>query len=231
MAATSHIRRGRREPSLPRRARAAQPQVSWRNPGPEGDRLGVFDFPTFTLGRLVGIIKRSLMPNYVGPFDISIPEWRVLAAVGSASAISFNEIRSTLVMDRSQVSRTLSGLLARGMVEQSVTMRDQRGRGHALHQTKVSLTANGRAIYGGVLALARRQQMVLLNALSLRERGALQQALIKMLAAAEQFEAKQSAMERASAGRSRGRPAKALSAPAKPGMRIRVPASTGLALK
>ena len=171
------------------------------------------------------------MPNYVGPFGISIPEWRVLAAVGTASAISFNEICTTLVMDRGQVSRALSGLLTRGLVEQLVTVRSRRGRGHALHQTKVRLTAAGRATHEGVLVLAQRQQMILLNALAPRERSALQKALAKMLTAAELFEAKQSAIEGASAARSRSRPTQAARMQADPATQVHAPAIARRALK
>jgi DNA-binding MarR family transcriptional regulator len=196
LSAHAAIRRAQRPRAVapPKRSRAAaKTQSSWQSPGTQGEQLGVFDFPTFTLGRLVGIIKRSLMPKYVSPFGITIPEWRVLAAVASASALSFNEICATLVMDRGQVSRTLSGLLARDIVEHCVTRRLARRRGHAMHQTKVALTAKGRAVHAGVLPIAQQHQMILLAALDAKERAAFQRALQKVLAAAEQFEAKAAA--------------------------------------
>jgi DNA-binding MarR family transcriptional regulator len=163
---------------------------TWANAGARGENLGVFEFPTYMIGRLAGIVRRSFMPDYVESSALNIPEWRVLAAVAARTSLSFNEICSAITMDRAQVSRTLGTLLAKGYVAQLTTARTgRRGRGHNRTQTKLILTPEGRRIYRRVLPIGQQHQMILLSALDRRERAAVQAALLKMLAAAEAFEA------------------------------------------
>jgi DNA-binding MarR family transcriptional regulator len=173
---------------------------AWTKAGVNGENLGVFEFPTYAIGRLAGIIRRSFLPAYVEPFDLTVPEWRVLAAVAARSALSFNEICAAITMDRAQVSRTLSTLLGKGYVAQLTTVRaGRRGRGHNLTQRKLILTAEGRRLHRRVLPIGRRHQMILLSALNSSERAAVHAGLLKMVAAAERFEAHRAA--KASLGR------------------------------
>jgi DNA-binding MarR family transcriptional regulator len=167
---------------------------AWTKAGVNGENLGVFEFPTYAIGRLAGIIRRSFLPAYVEPFDLTVPEWRVLAAVAERSALSFNEICAAITMDRAQVSRTLSTLLAKGYVAQQTTVRaGRRGRGHNLTQRKLILTAEGRRLHRRVLPIGRRHQMILLATLNSSERAAVHAGLLKMVAAAERFEAARAA--------------------------------------
>src|SRR5690606_25851342 len=116
--------------------------------------------PTFMLGRLSGIIRRSFMPAYVEPFGLSIPEWRVLAAIAERASLTFSQISSTLTMDRAQVSRTIGSLLTKGLIAQLTAARtERRGRGHDVTQTTLLLTAEGRRIYRRILPIAQRHQM------------------------------------------------------------------------
>jgi DNA-binding MarR family transcriptional regulator len=167
---------------------------AWTKAGVNGENLGVFEFPTYAIGRLAGIIRRSFLPAYVEPFDLTVPEWRVLAAVAERSALSFNEICAAITMDRAQVSRTLTSLMAKGYVAQQTTVRaGRRGRGHNLTQKKLILTAEGRRLHRRVLPIGRRHQMILLAGLNSSERAAVHAGLLKMVAAAERFEAHRAA--------------------------------------
>ena len=163
---------------------------AWVKAGENGEKLSVFDSPTYVFGRLAGIIRRSFMPAYVAPFALNIPEWRVLAAVAERSSLSFNEICSAITMDRAQVSRTLGTLLAKGYVAQLTAARTaRRGRGHNLTQTKLILTSKGREVCRRVLPIAQQHQMILLSVLDENERAVVHAGLMKMIAAAERFEA------------------------------------------
>jgi DNA-binding MarR family transcriptional regulator len=171
----------------------ASNEDAWANPGKGGANLPVSEFPTYSLGRLTGIIRRSFMPAYVEPFGLTIPEWRVMASIAGRS-LSFNEICRAITMDRAQVSRTLGTLTAKGVVAQLTSARgDRRGRGHGLTQTKLMLTTEGARTYQRILPIAQKHQMVLLSALDEQERSIVRKALRKMIAAAEQFEAQRSA--------------------------------------
>jgi DNA-binding MarR family transcriptional regulator len=172
-----------------RRPVTAEASDAWVKTGKNGENLSVFDSPTYALGRLAGIIRRSFMPAYVEPFALSIPEWRVLAAVAERSSLSFNEICGAITMDRAQVSRTLGTLLTKGYVAQLTAARtERRARGHNLTQTKLILTPEGRDLFRRVLPIAQQHQMVLLSVLDEHERTAVHAGLMKMIAAAERFE-------------------------------------------
>ncbi|MCC6947622.1 MAG: winged helix-turn-helix transcriptional regulator [Bradyrhizobiaceae bacterium] len=172
----------------------ASAEDPWINPGKDGKNLTVSEFPTYTLGRLTGIVRRSFMPAYVDPFGLSIPEWRVMAAIVSRSSLSFNEICSTITMDRAQVSRTLAALVAKGLAAQLTAARaEHRSRGQGMTQTKVILTAKGTRIYRRILPTAQKHQMILLSVLDNHERSVVRRALRKMLAAAQKHEAQRSA--------------------------------------
>jgi DNA-binding MarR family transcriptional regulator len=174
------------------RAMAANP---WQEPGAGGEHLDVFDFPTFLLGRLGGLIKRSLMPGYTEALGLTIPEWRVLAALAVTAPSSFNEVCGILTMDRGQVSRTLPALVAKSLVAQTRIRREApRRRGEAEFQTKFAVTPRGQKLFQETLPVAQRHQMVLLGALDADERAALYRAFRKMLKAAEDYEASQSAL-------------------------------------
>jgi DNA-binding MarR family transcriptional regulator len=176
------------------RRNSAGASDAWVKSGDNGENLSVFDSPTYVFGRLAGIIRRSFMPAYVAPFALNTPVWRVLAAVAERSSLSFNEICSAITMDRAQVSRTLGTLLTKGYVAQLTSARTgRRGRGHNLTQTKLILTQKGHDVYRRVLPIAQQHQMILLSVLDENERAVVHAALMKMIAAAERFEALQSA--------------------------------------
>lgn len=179
----------------PRPGRAADSRDDpWIDSGQRGEKLSVFEFPTYMIERLSGLVKRSFMPSYIEPFGIGIPEWRVMAAIASRSSLSFNEICGVLTMDRAQVSRTLGTLLKKSLVTQVTTERsERRGRGHGRNQTKLMLSTEGSQVYRSILPIARRHQMILLSALDGRERSIVHEAIWKLIAIAEQFEIKRSA--------------------------------------
>ena len=171
------------------RERSASP---WLDAGPNGEGMQVFEFPTYMLGRISGIVRRSLIPKYVEPHGLSIPEWRLLAFLVVSEPSSFNEICGALVMDRGQVSRTLPVLLKKGAIKRTVTLRKgPLRRGESGQQTKFAATTKGRNLYERALPLAQRHQMVLLGALNEQEKAALYSALRKITHAAEAFEQKQ----------------------------------------
>jgi DNA-binding MarR family transcriptional regulator len=161
----------------------------WLTAGPNGEGLDVFDFPTYIIGRISGLVRRSLIPHYVEPYGLTIPEWRLLAFFVLSEPASFNEICAALTMDRAQVSRTLPVLEKRGLIKRGVILRKgPRRRGESGRQIRFAATARGRNLYRQALPLAQRHQMVLLGALSRDERAAFYAALQKITQAAERFE-------------------------------------------
>jgi DNA-binding MarR family transcriptional regulator len=166
----------------------------WLAAGPNGEGLEVFDFPTYMLGRISGIARRSLIPRYVEPYGLTIPEWRLLAFFVLSEPASFNETCAALTMDRGQVSRTLPVLEKRGLIKRNAILRKgPLRRGESERQIRFAATAKGRNLYRRALPLAQRHQMVLLGTLTRDERAAFYATLRKITRAAEQFEQEQGA--------------------------------------
>jgi len=153
----------------------------WLDVGPNGEGLHVFDFPTYRIGRLSGLIRRSVVSGYVEPHGLSIPEWRLLAFLVLSVPASFNEICAHLTMDRAHVSRTLPVLEKRGLIKRRVVQRKgPLRRGESGRQIRFAATAKGRALYRQALPVAQRHQMTLLSALDGDERAALYSILEKL---------------------------------------------------
>ena len=143
----------------------------WLDPGPEGENLSVEDFPTFILLRLANAAKVHLTRRYLDQFEMSLPEWRLLALVARYSPLPFGEVALRSSMDKGQVSRTLQIIRRRGLVRINAVNAGKRLRkGSAAPRIEVFVTPKGRALCQKIVPVARKHQMRLLALLSLKER-------------------------------------------------------------
>ena len=92
-------------------------------------------------------ISRDFAERYRAEVDISIPEWRVLAHLAQADAVSVREIHARVDMDKSKVSRAAARLQAAGYVEK---------RPHAMdgRLVELRLTEAGRALVARIVPIA-----------------------------------------------------------------------------
>ena len=63
------------------------------------------DFLPYQLAVAAGRVSRAFSDRYRAEFGLSIPEWRVLAHLSTADAVSIREIHARVDMDKSKVSR------------------------------------------------------------------------------------------------------------------------------
>lgn len=148
-----------------------------------GSGLNVEDFLTFRMNRLSNALRTNLTKAYLEEFELSLPEWRLLALVARFSPLRFSEVTNRSSMDKGQVSRTLRVMAKRGLTKMKV-IRDRGSRStEALAApVLVSITAKGRALYRAVLPVARKRQAELLMTLSEADRYALYATLDKLFA-------------------------------------------------
>lgn len=148
-----------------------------------GSGLNVEDFLTFRMNRLSNALRTNLTKAYLEAFELSLPEWRLLALVARFSPLRFSEVTNRSSMDKGQVSRTLRVMAKRGLTKMKV-IRDRGSRStEALAApVLVSITAKGRALYRAVLPVARKRQAELLMTLSEADRYALYATLDKLFA-------------------------------------------------
>lgn len=126
----------------------------------QGERtiLELERFLPYRLSVLTNTISTSIARLYSRRFQLSIPEWRVIAVLGRYSGLSANEIAERTAMDKVQVSRAIARLLAQGRI---VRLQD----GNDGRVKRLSLSAAGEGVYREIVPLALSIEARLLRAL------------------------------------------------------------------
>lgn len=128
--------------------------------------LDLEKFLPYRLSVLAQLVSESLHDLYAGPHGLSVPQWRVMAALGRFAPLTASEVGQRIVMDKVAVSRAVAGLMKRGLVERSADLDDRR-------RASLTLTPKGRAIHADIVPLALKYESELCLALSAEERQTL----------------------------------------------------------
>ena len=134
------------------------------------------DLDTFTPYRLSVVANRvstAIARHYSDRFDLTIPEWRVMAVLGQTPGLSAREVADRTAMDKVQVSRAVAALLAAKRLTRTAHAQD----GRVAH---LSLSLKGREIYNQVVPLALALEQQFLSVLNPAERKALDSLLAKL---------------------------------------------------
>lgn len=136
---------------------------------------------SYRLHRVANLLSRGAELRYRREFGVSLWEWRTLALLGGAqSPLSLNELANAAGVDKSQMSRVVSGLSGRKLVLRADDKADGRG-------VKLRLSSAGRKIYDGLIAAAAERNDAFLGCLSAREQACLEGALDKLAEEARRF--------------------------------------------
>ena len=165
----------------PQQRSSVRTSSPWLSLSRNGSNLNVEDFLTFRITRLSNALRTNLTKRYLEEFNLSLPEWRLLALIARFAPLRFSEVTSRSSMDKGQVSRTLRVMEKRGLTKLKV-IRGSRAIEALAAPVMVSITAKGRALYRSVLPVARRRQAELLLTLGDKERVALYSTLEKLFA-------------------------------------------------
>ncbi|HBS31583.1 MAG TPA: MarR family transcriptional regulator [Parvularcula sp.] len=113
----------------------------------------------FTPYRIVALGRR--MSEALGAAyrneGISIPEWRVMAAVAQAPSVAARDVVAVTPMDKMAVSRAVAALERKGLIERE-QRRDRR-------VSTLKLTAKGETLFERIAAIALRYEDSLLQRL------------------------------------------------------------------
>ena len=137
-------------------------------------------FVPYRLSVLSNTVSRAIARIYADRFDLSIPEWRVMAQLGRHGRLTASEIVGLTAMDKVRVSRAVSRLASAGRIAADEDQADRR-RQH------LTLTAAGKRIYREIVPLALEREASLLEILSVPERQALDRLLLKLQDQAERL--------------------------------------------
>src|SRR5215831_21334197 len=111
---------------------------------------------------LTQLVSESLHDLYAGPFDLTVTQWRVMAALGRFAPLTASDVGKRIVMDKVAVSRAVSGLMKRGLVERATDKADRR-------RASLRLSARGRAMHARIVPIALAYEARLQAALSAEE--------------------------------------------------------------
>ncbi len=126
------------------------------------DTLHLDDYLPYRLSVASNQVSQFIAKLYQDRFGLSIWQWRVLAILGAHDGLTAGEVATRAAMDKMAVSRAVSSLLSRGLIERKTSSRDARAR-------ILSLTGTGIGIYEEIAPMAREQEERLLSELSEQE--------------------------------------------------------------
>ncbi len=115
-------------------------------------------FVPFRLNRLADGVSQHLAVIYRKRFGLDIPQWRVMATVGSKHGCTAQYIAASTRMHKSRVSRAIGELEARALIERASSGEDRR-------QRQVHLSRSGRRMYSELVPLALEREAALLACL------------------------------------------------------------------
>src|SRR5262245_61895667 len=130
---------------------------------PPAQALELENFLPYRLSVLAQLVSESLHDLYAGPFDLSVTQWRVMAALGRFAPLTASDVGQRIVMDKVAVSRAVAALMKRRLVERATDRHDRR-------RATLRLSARGRALHARIVPLALAYEARLSEALSVEER-------------------------------------------------------------
>jgi len=140
-------------------------------------KLVLDKFLPYRLSMASNLVSDTVASAYQRAFGIGIPEWRLVAVIAEASAVSQFEICRSTRMDKVTVSRAAITLADRGFVMRTPNPNDQRS--HLL-----TLTKEGRRLYNRIAPRALEIEQQIFGAFSAAEMRAFVAMLARIDAAA-----------------------------------------------
>ena len=139
------------------------------------------DLLSYRLHKVANLLSRGAELRYKREFGVSLWEWRSLALLGAASEpLSLNHLAHAAGIHKSQMSRVVSALAARKLVERSANAADGRG-------VHLELSRAGRRLYHGLIEAASERDAAFRRCLSTQEKAVFDKALAKLAGRAREL--------------------------------------------
>ena len=110
--------------------------------------LKLEEFLPYRLVILSARTSNALARIYAERFQLTIPQWRIIATLGQYTVCTGRDIAQHGMMHKSTVSRAVTALVERGLLRKEPNAFDMR-------EEHLRLTHEGRAIYEAVVPQAR----------------------------------------------------------------------------
>lgn len=145
------------------------------------DELILENFLPYRLSVLSHTVSTTIAQVYEERFNLSIPEWRVIAILGRYPGLSAVEVAERTVMDKVAVSRAVTKLLKNGRIDREFADADRR-------RSILNLSEEGRRVHNEVAPLALQFERDLLEGLSAEETASLDAIMERLLARARMLD-------------------------------------------
>lgn len=144
----------------------------WAQLDEAGTDLTVDDFLTTVTDRTASALRRAITGQYVGRFELTIPEWRLLSVLAQVKEMTFPDLVMAAVVDKAQVSRTLRRMQDRGLVTLN-----KEGSNPRWQVILCRLTTDGMALYRQAMPAAQRAQAAMIRKLAPDDRKTVYRAM------------------------------------------------------
>ena len=112
---------------------------------------------------LSNVLRRAAGLRYRRLLNLGAGEWGVIAELGQQSPCTLNDLSRRIGVDKTQLSRTVSRLIARGLVRRRTNPRDNR-------EVRLSLSTSGNDCHAKIMRAGSAANRSLLAELSGAER-------------------------------------------------------------
>jgi DNA-binding MarR family transcriptional regulator len=139
------------------------------------------DLISYQLHTVANLLSRGAELRYRREFGVSLWEWRTIALLGANEGPqSLGHLARAAGIDKSQMSRVVSGLAKRKLVARDANDADGRG-------VHLRLSKSGRKLYEGLIGAAAERDHALRNCLSTREKDVFERVLSKLAGQAREL--------------------------------------------
>jgi len=155
---------------------------------------------TYRFSVISSMVMRAVASMYGPRYGLLPPNWKAMAAIGRYGPMSAKDVCARTTVEPDKVTRAVDRLVALGYVQRAEDEFDRR-------RVVLSLSPVGRKVYEDIEGATRRIELLLLNALSTREREALDRITTKLQGQTEKHIGNKMAWDRIikEHGRVRGR--------------------------
>jgi DNA-binding MarR family transcriptional regulator len=148
-----------------------------KRPSSLTDPRTIKDLLSYRVHKLAGALSRGAASRYKREFGVSLVEWRTIALLGDFAPLSLKQLAALAALDKSLVSRTITALADRHLVQREVSTADAR-------EVELRLSPAGVTLHAGLMRAAAERDAAFHGALSPEERAVLDTLLQKLEAEA-----------------------------------------------
>ncbi len=147
------------------------------------DQLILEQFLPYRLAILSHTVSTTIAHVYDKRFNLTIPEWRVIAVLGRYPGLSAVEVAERTLMDKVAVSRAVTKLIKNGRIDRQFADADRR-------RSILNLSEEGRRVHNEVAPLALEFERELLAGLDDDDRDRLGLIMDRLMARARALDSR-----------------------------------------